>query len=147
LPAPGRRRLAGEGHAALYLRLPRLLQGIAPSKGDGSYNKLVDRIGKTDVLVLDDGGLATLLPEQRRDLLEILEDRHGSRSTIVTRQLPLDPWHASIGDATLADAIYGPAGPQRLPTQFDRGIATKKTRQFDDDKRDRVKRISRAVPL
>ena len=94
-----------EGHAALYLRLPRLLQDIALSKGDGSYNKLVNRIGKTDVLVLDDWGLATLLPEQRRDLLEILEDRHGSRSTIVTSQLPLDQWHASVGDATLADAI------------------------------------------
>lgn len=94
-----------EGHAALYLRLPRLLQDIALSKGDGSYNKLVNRIAKTDVLVLDDWGLATLLPEQRRDLLEILEDRHGSRSTIVTSQLPVDQWHASIGDATLADAL------------------------------------------
>jgi DNA replication protein DnaC len=56
-------------------------------------------------LLLDDWGLATLTPEQRRDLLEILEDRHGSRSTIVTSQLPLDQWHSSIGDSTLADAI------------------------------------------
>ena len=53
----------------------------------------------------DDWGLAKLTAEQRRDLLEILEDRHGSRSTIVTSQLPLDQWHASIGDSTLADAI------------------------------------------
>jgi DNA replication protein DnaC len=56
-------------------------------------------------LLLDDWGLATLSAEQRRDLLEILEDRHGSRSTIVTSQLPIDQWHASIGDSTLADAI------------------------------------------
>jgi len=58
-----------------------------------------------DVLLLDDWGLVKLSAEQRRDLLEILEDRHGSRSTIVTSQLPLDQWHASIGDSTLADAI------------------------------------------
>jgi hypothetical protein len=64
-----------------------------------------DRLGKTDVLLLDVWGLAKLTAEQRRDLLEILEDRHGSRSTIVTSQLPLDQWHASIGDSTLADAI------------------------------------------
>lgn len=58
-----------------------------------------------DVLLLDDWGLVKLSAEQRRDLLEILEDRHGSRSTIVTSQLPLDQWHASIGDSKLADAI------------------------------------------
>jgi len=94
-----------EGYTALYLRVPRLLQEMALSKGDGSYNKLFNRIGKTEVLLLDDWGLATLTTEQRRDLLEILEDRHGSHSTIVTSQLPLDQWHASIGDSTLADAI------------------------------------------
>jgi DNA replication protein DnaC len=94
-----------EGYTALYLRVPRLLQEMALSKGDGSYNKLFNRIGKTEVLLLDDWGLATLTTEQRRDLLEILEDRHGSHSTLVTSQLPLDQWHASIGDPTLADAI------------------------------------------
>jgi DNA replication protein DnaC len=94
-----------EGYTATYLRVPRLLQEMALSKGDGSYNKLFNKLGKTDVLLLDDWGLATLTPEQRRDLLEILEDRHGSHSTLVTSQLPLDQWHANIGDATLADAI------------------------------------------
>ena len=72
---------------------------------DGSYSKRLNRLGKTDVLLLDDWGLSKLTAEQRRDLLEILEDRHGSRSTIVTSQLPLDQWHNSVGDATLADAI------------------------------------------
>lgn len=75
------------------------------AKGDGSYSKLLIRLGKTDVLLLADWGLAKLTAEQRRDLLEILEGRHGSRSTIVTSQLPLDQWHSSIGDSTLADAI------------------------------------------
>jgi DNA replication protein DnaC len=75
------------------------------AKGDGSYSKLLARLAKTDVLVLDDWGLSKLTAEQRRDLLEILEDRHGSRATIITSQLPLDQWHAIIGDATLADAI------------------------------------------
>jgi DNA replication protein DnaC len=94
-----------EGYTAIYQRLPRLFQNLPLAKGDGSYSKLLNRLGKTDVLLLDDWGLATLTAEQRRDLLEILEDRHGSRSTIVTSQLPLDQWHASIGDSTLADAI------------------------------------------
>jgi len=79
-----------EGYTAIYQRLPRLFQELPLAKGDGSYGKLLNRLGKTDVLLLDDWGLATLTAEQRRDLLEILEDRHGSRSTIVTSQLPLD---------------------------------------------------------
>ena len=94
-----------EGYTAIYQRLPRLFQELPPAKGDGSHSNLLNRLEKTDVLLLDDWGLATLTAEQRRDLLEILEDRHGSRSTIVTSQLPLDQWHAGIGDSTLADAI------------------------------------------
>jgi DNA replication protein DnaC len=94
-----------EGYTAVYQRLPRLFQELPLAKGDGSYSKLLTRLGKTDVLLLDDWGLAKLTAEQRRDLLKILEDRHGSRSTIVTSQLPLDQWHSSIGDSTLADAI------------------------------------------
>jgi DNA replication protein DnaC len=94
-----------EGHTALYLRLPRLLQELAIAKGDGRYPKLLTMLAKTEVLVLDDWGLAQLTAEQRRDLLEILEDRHGARSTLATSQLPLDKWHDLIGDPTLADAI------------------------------------------
>jgi DNA replication protein DnaC len=94
-----------EGYIAVYQRLPRLFQELPLAKGDGSYSQLLNRLGKTDVLLLDDWGLAKLTAEQRRDLLEILEDRHGSRSTIVTSQLPFDQWHSSIGDSTLADAI------------------------------------------
>lgn len=94
-----------EGYSAYYQRLTRLLQELPLARGDGSYAKLLTRLGKTDVLVLDDWGLIKLNAEQRRDLLEILDDRHGSNATIITSQLPLDKWHDIIGDATLADAI------------------------------------------
>jgi DNA replication protein DnaC len=94
-----------EGHRALYLRLPKLLQELPIAKGDGTYIKLLARLAKIDVLILDDWGLSKLMAEQRRDLLEILEDRYDSRSTIVTSQLPVDKWHDIIGDPTLADAI------------------------------------------
>jgi DNA replication protein DnaC len=94
-----------EGFTSLYLRLPRLLQELPIAKGDGTYVRLMARLAKVDVLILDDWGLSKLIAEQRRDLLEILEDRHDTRSTIVTSQLPLDQWHHIIGDPTLADAI------------------------------------------
>jgi len=93
------------GYTALYQRLPRLLQDMTIAKGDGTYPKLMARLIKTDALVLDDWALARLNAEQRRDLLEILEARHGGRSTVVTSQLPIDQWHELIGDPTLADAI------------------------------------------
>ena len=94
-----------EGYRALYLRLPKLLQELPIAKGDGTYIKLLRRLARIDVLIIDDWGLSKLMAEQRRDLLEILEDRYDSRSTIVTSQLPLDKWHDIIGDPTLADAI------------------------------------------
>lgn len=94
-----------EGHTALYLRLPRLLQEMAIAKGDGRYPKLLTTLAKTDVLILDDWGLAKLTAEHRRDLLEILEDRHGVRSTLATSQLSIEKWHDIIGDPMLADAI------------------------------------------
>ena len=93
------------GHTALYLRLPRLLQDLTIAKGDGRYPKLINTLAKTQVLILDDWGLVKLNAEQRRDLLEILEDRHGARTTLATSQLPVEKWHDMIGDPTLADAI------------------------------------------
>ena len=75
------------------------------SHGDGSYLKLINQLEKTDLLIIDDWGLEKLTQSQRNDLLEIMEDRHGSKSTIVTSQLPTTKWHAHIGDPTLADAI------------------------------------------
>jgi DNA replication protein DnaC len=94
-----------EGYSALYLRLPRLLQEIPIAKADGRYPKFMASLAKADLILLDDWGLAVLSDENRRDLLELLEDRHGRRATLVTSQLPLDHWHQALGDPTLADAI------------------------------------------
>ncbi len=93
------------GYNVLYTRLPRLMQELIIAKGDGRFSRVLINLAKTDLLILDDWGLAKLTAEQRRDLLEILEDRHGLRSTIVTSQLPIEKWHGIIGDPTLADAI------------------------------------------
>ena len=73
--------------------------------GDGTYLKLINQLAKADVLIIDDWGLEQLTQSQRNDLLEIMEDRHGSKSTLVTSQLPTTKWHSFIGDPTLADAI------------------------------------------
>lgn len=94
-----------QGYSAHYLRLPRVWRDLTIAKGDGRYAKLLTSWAKVDLLILDDFGLAPLTDEQRRDLLEILEDRHGTRATIVTSQLPVDHWHEAIGNPTLADAI------------------------------------------
>ena len=94
-----------EGYTAQYVRLTRLLRELTIAKGDGQYSKLLTSLAKVDVLILDDWGLMKLSAENRRDLLEVLEDRHGRRSTIATSQLPIEEWHGVIGDATLADAI------------------------------------------
>jgi DNA replication protein DnaC len=75
------------------------------AKGDGRYPKLLARVAKVDVLLLDDRGLTKLTAENRRDLLEVLDDRHGIRSTIATSQLPMEERHDLIGDQTLPDAI------------------------------------------
>lgn len=93
------------GHTALYLRMTRLFPALALAKMDGRYPKMLAQFAKVDVLLLDDWGLAPMTPEARHDLLEIIDDRHGRKSTIVTSQLPTDHWHEAIGDATLADAI------------------------------------------
>lgn len=94
-----------DGFSALYVRLPRLLGELEIARGDGRYARLLAAYARIDLLVLDDWGLTPLGDVHRRDLIEILEDRHGRRSTIVTSQLPVDSWHDYIGDPTLADAI------------------------------------------
>ena len=72
---------------------------------DGSFLKLFDKIAKTDLLILDDFGLAHLEQSQQMDLMEIIEDRHGKSSTIIASQLPIGSWYEIIGEATIADAI------------------------------------------
>lgn len=94
-----------DGHTARYLRLPRLMQELPIAKADGRYPKLLRELAKTELLILDDWGLMPINDETRRDLLEILDDRHNQRSTLVTSQLPTDTWHEYLGEPTLADAI------------------------------------------
>ena len=94
-----------QGFTTLSVRVPRFLQDLAIAKADGRYGKLMTAVSKTDLVVLDDFGLAPLSHDHRHDLLEVIEDRHGRRATMVTSQLPLEHWHEAIGDPTLADAI------------------------------------------
>lgn len=93
------------GFTAEVARLTRFLRDLTLAKGDGRYSQRLRRLGKVDLLVLDDWGLAPLTEDTRRDLLEVLDERHGRRSTLVASQLPIEQWHAAIGDPTLADAM------------------------------------------
>jgi len=93
------------GYRALYRRAPRLYEELTLAHADGSYIRLLARFARVDVLVLDDFAVGPLPDHGRRDLLEILEDRTGERSTIITSQLPPAKWHDYIADPTLADAL------------------------------------------
>jgi len=94
-----------DNRSVQYHRVPRLFEALALARGDGRYGRLLKTIGRVQLLILDDWGLAVLSPPERRDLLEILDDRHGRASTIVTSQIPVEHWHDIIGDPTLGDAI------------------------------------------
>ena len=94
-----------EGYRSFYLRAPKFYYQLALAKADGSYGKIMAKLSKTHLLVLDDMGLAPMTDSERRDLLEVIEDRHGHVSTIITSQLPVENWHETIGDPTIADAI------------------------------------------
>jgi len=94
-----------ENISALYTRVPRLLQDVALAQADGSYPQMMTKLEKSSLLVLDDFAIAPLNDSERRNLLEIIEDRHNSGSTIVTSQLPVNHWHEIIGDPTIADAV------------------------------------------
>ena len=94
-----------QGYTTRYLRAPRLFEELQLAHADGRYPKLMASLAKTDLIVLDDWGLTSLDTAARRDLLELLDDRHGQHSTLVTSQLPVEHWHDVIGDPTLADAI------------------------------------------
>jgi DNA replication protein DnaC len=98
-------RACRRGYKGAYVRLPRLLQQIAVARGDGSYARVLERLAKLDLLAIDDWLLAPLRDTERRDLVEIIEDRSERASTLIASQLPSKDWHASIGDPNLADAI------------------------------------------
>ena len=94
-----------QGLSVFYVRTPRLFEELRIAHGDGSFGKRLSALAKTDLLILDDWGLAPLNQAERNDLLEIIDDRVGTRATLITSQLPTEHWHAYLNDPTLADAI------------------------------------------
>lgn len=98
-------RACRRGYNAAYLRLPRLLQQLAVARGDGSYARILERLARLDLLAIDDWLLAPLRDPERRDLVEVIEDRSERASTLIASQLSAKDWHAGIGDPNLADAI------------------------------------------
>lgn len=94
-----------EGFTVMYFRASRLFQDLAVARGDGRYGKLMNTLARTRLLVIDDWGLSGLTDIERKDLLEVIEDRHGTGSTIVAGQLPVEHWHEVIGNPTIGDAV------------------------------------------
>lgn len=94
-----------QGFSVFYVRVARLFEELKIAHGDGSFTRRLAQLAKIDVLILDDWGLQDLDQAARNDLLEVLDDRVGTRSTVITSQLPLEHWHAWLQDPTLADAI------------------------------------------
>ncbi len=94
-----------KGYRAFYRRVPRLFEEILLARAEGSYPRWLAKLARVDILILDDWGLAPLREGDRLDLLEIMEDRYGNRSTILTSQLPVSKWHDQVGDPTIADAF------------------------------------------
>jgi DNA replication protein DnaC len=94
-----------DNRSVVYHRWPKLCEELALARGDGHHPRLLKSLGRADLLILDDFGLEPLDAGARHDLLEILEERYGRRSTIVTSQLPVTAWHDVIGDPTYADAV------------------------------------------
>jgi len=94
-----------QGLSVMYLRATRLLDDLRIAHADGSYSKKLAHLAKLDLLILDDWGLQKLTHAQAQDLLEVIDDRHGARSLLITSQIPIEHWHDTLGDPTLADAI------------------------------------------
>jgi len=94
-----------QGLSVKYERMPRLLESLRIARGDGSYGKRLIQLAKTELLILDDFGIRPLAMNETDDLLEVIEDRHGTRSTLLTSQLPISSWHEYLNNPTVADAL------------------------------------------
>jgi len=94
-----------DDRSVLYQRMPRLFSALALARGDGRHVRLLRTLARVDLLILDDWGLAPLTPDQGHDLLELVDDRHDRRSTLITSQVPVKHWHETIANPTVADAI------------------------------------------
>ena len=99
------RQAARQDHSVLYLRVPRLFEDLALARLDGRFPRVVDKLARVQLLILDDWGTHSLNDQQRLDLLEIFEERYRRKSTLITAQLPVAAWHDMIGEPTIADAI------------------------------------------
>lgn len=97
-PAPSDVRPPGSNHSVLYLRMPRLFEDLALARRDGRFPRLIDKLARVQLLILDDWGTHSLTDQQRLDLLEIFEERYRRKSTLITAQLPIAQWHAMIGE-------------------------------------------------
>jgi DNA replication protein DnaC len=98
-------RACRRGFTARYVRMPRLLHEVSVGRGDGSYTRLLTRLARLDLLAIDDWLIAPLRDAERRDLMEVIEDRSEQASTLIAGQLPVKDWHGAIGDPNQADAI------------------------------------------
>ena len=114
-----------KGFRALYRRASRLFHELTLARADGTYLRLLTKLARVDVLLIDDWGLDALTAQDRRDFLELLDDRHGTRSTILTSQLPVAQWHDFIGDPTLADSICDRLLHNGSPSRAKRSITQK----------------------
>lgn len=98
-------RACRDNRSVLYQRVPRLLEALGVARGDGRYARMLKTLARVQLLILDDWAITPLTAEQRRDLMEIVDDRHDRASTIVNSQVPVDHWHEHIGNPTIADAV------------------------------------------
>ena len=119
-----------EDLSVLYYRVPRLFAALALARGDGRYGKLLRQLARANLLVLDDWGPEPLLPEQARDLLEIVEDRYDAGSLLITSQLPVDRWYDIIAIPTLADAVLDRVVHNAYRIELS-GESLRKTRALD----------------
>ena len=120
-----------QGQSVRYFRLPKLFEQLRIAHGDGSYTRLMNHLARADLLILDDWAIQKIAAAQRNDLMEIIEDRHGLKATLIASQLPLEHWHEYIGEATLADAILDRLlhNAHRLPLKGE--SMRKKQQKFD----------------
>ena len=121
-----------DNRSVLYQRLPRLFDALALARGDGHHPRLLKSLARVELLILDDWGLAPMTAEQRRDLLEIMEDRHGRGSTMVTSQLPVEHWHEIIGDPNSRRRHSRSASSQRSPAHAHGREPPKSSRQASE---------------
>ncbi|WP_435106808.1 IS21-like element helper ATPase IstB [Arhodomonas sp. AD133] len=121
-----------QGLSTRYFRVPRLLEQLGIAHADGSYPRLMQQLSRTELIILDDWAIAPLSAAQRNDLMELFEDRHGLRSTLIASQLPVEHWHDYLGEPTLADAILDRLlhNAHRLPLK---GASMRKTQEPELD--------------